>query len=136
MRLRDVARVAESAEPKFGDALIMGEPGVLVTMASQYGANTLEVTRAVESAIEELKPVFAAQGITVFTKLHRPATFIETALRNVRDSLVLGAALVGGGVVSFPPRSEDGIHILRLNSALAARRGGWCSTGKVCRSIR
>src|SRR5437764_4121430 len=39
VRLRDVARVTLGAEPKFGATLIMGGPGVLITMASQYGAN-------------------------------------------------------------------------------------------------
>ena len=94
VRLRDVATVAEAAEPKFGDSLIMGEPGVLIATASQFGANTLEVTLAVERALEELKPVFAAQGITVLPRLHRPASFIETALHNVQSSLLIGAALV------------------------------------------
>src|SRR3954468_21864159 len=38
VRLKDVARVVEAAEPKFGDCLIMGRWGVLLTMSSQYGA--------------------------------------------------------------------------------------------------
>ena len=94
VRMRDVARVVLGAEPKFGDTLIMGGPGVLVTMRSQYGANTLTVTHALESALDELKPVFAAQGIRVLPRLHRPATFIETALGNVQESLLIGGALV------------------------------------------
>src|SRR5947207_4848682 len=57
VRLQDVANVVEAPEPKFGDALIMGKPGVLMTMSGQYGANTLEVTEAVERALDELKPV-------------------------------------------------------------------------------
>lgn len=95
VRMRDVARVQLAAEPKFGDTLIMGEPGVLITMSSQYGANTLTVTRALEEALAELKPVFAKQGITVLPRLHRPATFIETALGHVQNSLMIGGALVG-----------------------------------------
>ena len=101
VRLRDVAQVTDAAEPKFGDALVMGEPGVLLATASQFGANTLEVTRAVERALDEMKPVFAAQGITVFPRLHRPATFIETALHNVQSSLILGAALVAAVLFLF-----------------------------------
>jgi CzcA family heavy metal efflux pump len=95
VRLRDVAEVVDAAEPKFGDALVMGEPGVLLTTSSQFGANTMEVTEGVERALEELKPVFESEGITVFPRLHRPATFIEHALRNVQHSLVLGAIFVG-----------------------------------------
>src|SRR6516162_9581738 len=37
VRLKDVARVAEGAEPKFGDTLIMGRWGVLMTMSSPSG---------------------------------------------------------------------------------------------------
>ena len=94
VRIREVATVAEGAEPKFGDALVMGRPGVLMTMASQYGANTMEVTVDLEKALADLKPVFAREGITLYPALHRPATFIEASLRNIRHSLLLGAALV------------------------------------------
>lgn len=94
VRLKEVATVRQGAEPKFGDALIMGRPGVLLTMASQYGANTMEVTKALEAALDGLKPVFEKEGITVYSRLHRPATFIETSLTNISHSLLLGAVLV------------------------------------------
>ena len=95
VRLRDVARVVLGAEPKFGGTLVMGKPGVLLTLRSQFGANTLNVTHALEDALAELRPVFAREGITVFPRLHRPATFIERALANVQHSLLIGGALVG-----------------------------------------
>src|SRR2546421_11768033 len=59
LRLHDFATVTESAAPKFGDTLIMGKAGVLLNLSSQYGANTLEVTRSLEAALEELKPGLA-----------------------------------------------------------------------------
>ena len=40
IRLKDIARVVEGAEPKYGDTLVQGKPGLLLTMSSQYGANT------------------------------------------------------------------------------------------------
>ncbi len=64
-------------------------------MSSQYGANTLAVTHALEDALAELKPVFAKEGLTVYPRLHRPATFIEVALGNVQHSLLIGGVLVG-----------------------------------------
>ncbi|MEI6861649.1 MAG: efflux RND transporter permease subunit, partial [Verrucomicrobiota bacterium] len=94
VRLRDVATVAEGAEPKFGDTLIMGRAGVLMTMLSQYGSNTMDVTRELEAALDDLKPVFAREGITLYGALHRPATFIEASLKNIGHSLLLGAGLV------------------------------------------
>jgi CzcA family heavy metal efflux pump len=94
VRLRDVARVVEAPEPKFGDTLVQGRPGVLLTMSSQYGANTLLVTRALEAALEKMKPVLDKEGIQLLPRLHRPATFIEAALKNMAHSLLLGAAFV------------------------------------------
>ena len=95
VRLRDVAEVAIAGEPKFGDALINGKPGILMTTASQYGANTMDATVGVEAALDEMKPAFAAIGINYVPGLHRPATFIEIAIHNLKNSLLLGAALVG-----------------------------------------
>ena len=111
IRLKDVANVVEAGEPKFGDALINGRPGVLMTTASQYGANTMEVTRGVEAALDELKPVCAAEGIHYTPALHRPATFIEIALHNMKNSLLLGAVLVA--IVLF-------LFLLDLRTALIA----------------
>lgn len=94
VRLKDLADVVEGAEPKFGNALIMGRDGVLLTMSGQYGANTMEVTEATERALEEMRPLFASEGVEYVPGLHRPATFIEHALRNVKSSLFVGAGLV------------------------------------------
>ncbi len=94
IRLKDVARVVDGMAPKIGDATIMGKPGVLVKMLSQYGSNTMEVTQAVEVALADMKSVFEAEGITVFPRLHRPATFIEVAVTNIRASLLVGGILV------------------------------------------
>lgn len=92
--LGDVAKVVVGPEPKFGDAIIMGRPGVLVKLLSQYGSNTMEVTLAVEKALEDMKPAFAAEKIAVYPRMHRPATFIENALYHMNRSLMIGAVLV------------------------------------------
>jgi len=94
IRVSDVADVIEAPTPKFGDALVMGKPGVLLTLSSQFGANTLTATRAVEAALQELGPGLTAQGVTLYPALHRPANFIETALAGVRGDLLLGALLI------------------------------------------
>ena len=52
----EVATVTEAPALRSGDALIMGKPGVLLSLASQYGANTLDTTRAVEAALAQLTP--------------------------------------------------------------------------------
>ena len=92
--LRDVATVEQAPALRFGDALVMGKPGVFLSLASQYGANTLNVTLAVERALAALEPSLKAQGITVYPALHRPANFIERALGNLKESLALAAVLI------------------------------------------
>jgi CzcA family heavy metal efflux pump len=94
VRLRDVATVKYAAEPKVGDSLIMGKPGVLVTLKTQYGANTMDVTRGLEAALEDIKPLLQRENIVLYPALHRPASFIENSLKHIRSSLFVGAALV------------------------------------------
>ncbi len=101
IRLEDVARVVEAAAPKIGTASIGGHPGIIVAISSQYGANTMEVTRAVERALAELAPTIRAAGIVLHPALFRPANFITTAVDNVRSSLLLGAVFVGVVLILF-----------------------------------
>jgi CzcA family heavy metal efflux pump len=90
----DIAKVTEAPALRSGDALIMGRPGVLFSLASQYGANTLETTRALEVALAGLTPALKAQGITIYPAMHRPANFIERALSSLEQSLVIAAILI------------------------------------------
>src|SRR6185503_15337241 len=49
----------------------------------------------------ELQPVFEREGITLFPRLHRPATFIEVSLKNIRHSLLLGGVFVAVVLLLF-----------------------------------
>ncbi len=93
-RLGDIAHVVDAAQPLFGDATIAGKPGILVETSSQYGANTLEATRALEARLDALAPALAAQGVDYHPALLRPATFVENAMGTMRQSLLVGALLV------------------------------------------
>jgi len=101
VRLGDVADVVDAPAPQFGDALIMGQPGVLLALSSQYGANTLDTTLAVERALEDMRPALTAEGVTLYPSLHRPANFIETALAGIRHDLAVGALLIGFVLIAF-----------------------------------
>src|SRR5204862_768996 len=93
-RIGDVAEVVDGPAQLNGDALIMGKPGVLLSISSQYGANTLEATHAVEAALAEMEPALRAQGVNVNKGLHRPANFIGSALKGIADDLAIGAVLI------------------------------------------
>jgi CzcA family heavy metal efflux pump len=72
----------------------MGKPGIMMSLASQYGANTLTATLAVEKALADLRPALESRGITLYSSLQRPANFIERALGNLQESLVIAAVLI------------------------------------------
>jgi len=94
VKLGDVCKVVDAPAPAIGGASIGGQPGLILMISTQYGANTLEVTRGLDEALAELRPALARPGIVVHADVFRPADFIETALRNVRSSLLIGAALI------------------------------------------
>jgi CzcA family heavy metal efflux pump len=92
--LGQVATVVDGPAPPFSAASIEGETGVVLSIEGQYHSNTAEVTDRVEKALGELNPALKRQGITMRTDLFRPANFINTAVHNVRNSLLLGAVFV------------------------------------------
>ncbi len=94
VRLKDIALAAAAAEPKVGDATIMGRSGVLLLVSGVFGANTLEVTRSIEAAIDELKPSLQASEIKLYPDIFRPANFVTEAIRNISHSLLIGGILV------------------------------------------
>ncbi len=101
VRIGDVADVVETSAPAFGDALINGKPGVVVTISRQFGANGLETTRAVEAALAVLRPTLAAQGVTVTDDLDRPASFTARTIQGVGLDLVIGGGLIAVGLWVF-----------------------------------
>lgn len=92
--LGDVATVVDGPAPRISAASVMGQPGVILMLDAQLGANALDVTRGLDEALEELRPALAAQGVSLHTDIFRPANFIETAIGNVKSSLLAGAVLI------------------------------------------
>lgn len=84
----------EAPKPAVGGAAIMGEPGVVMNIDEQYGANTLSVTHAIERALNDLGPTLTREGVILHGRLFRPANFITVATDNLRGSLIIGAVLV------------------------------------------
>jgi CzcA family heavy metal efflux pump len=92
--LGQVADVVEGAAPPFGAASVEGQTGVVMVISGQYGSNTADVTTRVDTALAELDPALRQQGIVMRSDLFKPANFIDIAVHNVRNSLLLGAAFV------------------------------------------
>jgi Cu/Ag efflux pump CusA len=90
--LGDVAKVVEDHQPLIGDAVVNNGPGLLLVIEKFPGANTLEVTRDVEAALEAMRP--GLSGIEIDASIFRPASYIELALGNLTTTLLIGAILV------------------------------------------
>ncbi len=90
----DVADVTNAPEPAISAALVDGQPGVLLMVGAQFGANTVTVTEGVDAALNELRPGLARDGITLRADLFRPAAFVAQATGNVVQALALGGVLV------------------------------------------
>jgi len=92
LRLSDVATVKQGHQPLIGDAVINDGPGLMLIVEKLPWGNTLDVTRGVEEAIDQMRP--GLSGIDIDTTIFRPATFVETAIDNLTEALLLGAILV------------------------------------------
>ena len=90
--LGDVATLVEDHQPLAGDAVINDGPGLMLIVEKLPWANTLDVTRGVEQAMDEMQP--GLPGMEVDTTIFRPATFIELSLDNLTKALLIGALLV------------------------------------------
>ena len=91
LRLGQVAHVVEDHQPLIGDAVLSHEPGLMLVIQKFPGANTRQVTRAVEDALSEMRP--GLSGVTLGTT-YRPETFIDTALHNLAVRGVVGLLFV------------------------------------------
>lgn len=92
LTLGDVATVKIAYPPRIGNAVIDGGPGLLLVVEKLPFANTLEVTKGVESAIKDMKP--GLKGIKIDTTIFRPATFVELSIHNLTQALLIGSLLV------------------------------------------
>ncbi|HEX2069655.1 MAG TPA: efflux RND transporter permease subunit, partial [Actinomycetota bacterium] len=89
--LADVTQVRESHQPLIGDALCGDGECLLLVIEKFPGANTVEVTRAVDDALEAMRP--GLEGIQIDTSIYRPASYIESSFDNLGFALLIGGIL-------------------------------------------
>ena len=92
LTLGDVTEVVEDHQPLIGDALCGGGQCLLLVVEKFPGANTLEVTKGVDDALEAMRP--GLPGMEIDTSIYRPATFIEASFANLGGTLLIGAILL------------------------------------------
>jgi CzcA family heavy metal efflux pump len=87
-----IADVKEDHQPLIGNAVIGDQPGLLMVVEKLPWGDTLKVTKGIEDAIKALQP--GLPGITFDTNIFRQSDFIDTAIHNLTQSLLLGFLLV------------------------------------------
>ena len=91
--LGQVADVVVGPAPKYGDGAVNAEPGVVLAVQKQPGANTLELTERIEGELAGIQQTLP-EGMTIRPDLFRQAGFIRVAIDNVIEALRDGAILV------------------------------------------
>jgi CzcA family heavy metal efflux pump len=98
--LEQVARVRFAAGLKRGDAGYKGAPAVILSVQKQPAADTVQLTKRIETALSELKPGLP-RGLSEPQVLFRQADFIEASISNVTGALRDGAIMVAIVLFAF-----------------------------------
>ena len=98
--VRDVADVRLGPASKRGTASHNGKPAVVIGIQKQPGANTLELTQRIDSAIADIQRTLP-QGMKVSADLFRQSDFIEVGIGNLGRAIIEGMLLVVAIVFAF-----------------------------------
>jgi CzcA family heavy metal efflux pump len=91
--VRNVAHVQIGAALKRGEGSHKGSPAVILGIQKQPGANTLELTRQLDTTLDDIQRTLPA-GMVIDKHVFRQADFIQRALDNLIGALRDGSLLV------------------------------------------
>jgi CzcA family heavy metal efflux pump len=97
VQVRDLAEVVLGPAPKRGTAAHNGETAVVIGIQKQPGANTLALTRTLDSVLADIQRSLP-EGMRINADLFRQSDFIEVSIDNLgaalRDGVILVIAIV------------------------------------------
>ena len=91
--LKQIAHVTFAPKVKRGDAGFNGQPAVILGIQKQPGADTIQLTRQIENALDTMKTSLPA-GMEAPRITFRQASFIESSIGNLEHKLLLASMLV------------------------------------------
>ncbi len=91
--LKQVANVKIGPPIKRGDGGLNGKPAVLMAIEKQPNANTVELTKEIDKAVDEIQKTLPP-GVVVNKEVFKQSNFIQTSIKNVEDALRDGGILV------------------------------------------
>jgi Cu/Ag efflux pump CusA len=97
--LGSVADIVDGHQPLIGDALVRGRPGLVLVVEKQPSASVPAVTDGLNQALAQLRP--SLSGVQVDTSLFRPASYIDSALRNLSVALISAAILAALALIAL-----------------------------------
>ena len=89
----DLAEVRIGPRIRFGTASVNAEPAIILSIQKQPGANTLQLTRAIDGELDRIAASLP-DGVSFERSIFRQADFISVAVDNVITALRDGAVLV------------------------------------------
>ncbi|CAA9463917.1 MAG: Cobalt-zinc-cadmium resistance protein CzcA; Cation efflux system protein CusA [uncultured Rubrobacteraceae bacterium] len=100
LRVADVANVVEEHQPLIGDAVVGGNDDRLLLVVEKFpGADTVEVTSAVEDALGDLQP--GLSGMKFDADVFQPASYITDAIGNLRLAIIIASVLLALVLAAF-----------------------------------
>ncbi len=99
LKLSDVGNAVTGEAPVIGDAVVNSRPGLLIVVNKLPWGNTLNVTRDVEAVLADMQQ--GMPDVHFDAKIFRPATFVEDAVNNLSQALLLGFIFVVIIIVLF-----------------------------------
>jgi Cu/Ag efflux pump CusA len=94
LTLGDVATVVEDHQPLIGDAVLDADTkdgGFLLVVEKLPGANTTDVAKGVDEALESLSAGLV--GVDVDSSAYQPASYVDSSRHNTSRAIVLGLVL-------------------------------------------
>jgi HME family heavy-metal exporter len=91
--LRQIAEVTFAPAIKRGDAGFEGRPAVILGIQKQPTADTIDLTRQIETALKEMKKTLPA-GMEDPKVTFRQASFIESSIGNLQGKLIAASVFV------------------------------------------
>lgn len=91
--VKDIAQVKIGQQVKRGDGSVNGRPAVILSVQKQPGASTIELTKEIEKAFEDIQKSLP-KDVVVERNLFKQADFIEHAISNVVEAMRDGSIFV------------------------------------------
>lgn len=92
--LEDIAEMGTGAKlPRMGVASLNGKPAVMLTITKQPNVDTKKLTEKIDASLNDIR-INLPPDVHISTDIYRQSRFIDNAIHNVVDALLMGGLFV------------------------------------------